>query len=440
MIRLKKNRLLTDEDFDKKYTIVFIDRFDDNVAHIYEINDDSYNRVLFYFPGEFTPKDIHVYPFSVGVKELCINKQISIYFEKEIPRNRQDFIDYLRRAGCSDIVVDGFIECTAADIDNDIAPRSKYMKVYDNAGNFLRRIRKGSHFLLPTIISLLFCTNLFSEQLVLERNVNNHVLRYYDKTWFDEAGTVRIYVNEFTSASGKEKFGWAYGIESKLLNGAEGEAGAKMKNFNDEADCPLMYYIANGRFYIGYVWANGYSSEVTSTHVFYDFPEKDGYGLYFMLSYASAVNYLLTYGNGLTFMEKWDLEGHSKYITSDSDRNYDLSFNTGNFPGYKNEAKAFRTVRIRLVKETKSNDSRIAGNQISENLKAHGLWKVKSCMTPGDGTMLGAHGPSEGVITCWYGPFYEAGSMSDGLGEKSNKNLLIDYKEIKQPNRPSILP
>jgi hypothetical protein len=51
-------------------------------------------------------------------------------------------------------------------------------------------------------------------------------------------------------------------------------------------------------------------------------------------------------------------------------------------------------------------------------------------MTQGDGTMLGAHGPNEGVITCWYEPFYDAGSMSDGLGNKSNKNLLIDYKKL----------
>ena len=74
------------------------------------------------------------------------------------------------------------------------------------------------HFLLPTIIFFLFCTNLFAEKLVLERKVTNHVQRYYDKTWFDEAGTVRIFVNEFTSGSGKEKFGWAYAIESKMLN------------------------------------------------------------------------------------------------------------------------------------------------------------------------------------------------------------------------------
>ena len=97
------------------------------------------------------------------------------------------------------------------------------------------------YFLLPTIIFFLFCTNLFAERLVLERKVTNHVQRYYDKTWFDEAGTVRIFVNEFTSGSGKEKFGWAYAIESKLLNGADGSDGTSIKNFNDEADCPLMY-------------------------------------------------------------------------------------------------------------------------------------------------------------------------------------------------------
>ena len=76
---LKQEKLVTDEDFDKKYKIVFIDRFDDNVAHIYEINDDSYNRVLFSFPGEYTAKDIHVYSFSAGIKELCIKQQISIF-------------------------------------------------------------------------------------------------------------------------------------------------------------------------------------------------------------------------------------------------------------------------------------------------------------------------------------------------------------------------
>ena len=134
---MKKEKLVTDEDFDKKYKIVFIDRFDDNVAHIYEINDDSYNRVLFSFPGEYREKDIHVYSFSAGIKELCIKQQISIYFEKEVPKNRRDFIDYLKKAGCSDIVLDGFIACTTLDINNDIAPRSKVKRVYDFSGKLL---------------------------------------------------------------------------------------------------------------------------------------------------------------------------------------------------------------------------------------------------------------------------------------------------------------
>ena len=73
-------------------------------------------------------------------------------------------------------------------------------------------MRKQFNFLI--LFLLFFCTHLFAEELVLERKVTNHVQRYYDKTWFDDAGTVRLYVNEFTSASGKEKFGWAYAIES----------------------------------------------------------------------------------------------------------------------------------------------------------------------------------------------------------------------------------
>ena len=138
---IKKNKpqkLITDKDFDKNYNIVFIDKFDDNVAHIYEVNDTSYNRVLFTCNGEITTKDIHVYPFSVGVKELCIKKLISIYFEKDVPKNRQDFIDYLKKAGCSDIIIDGFIACTSSDIDRDFMPKSKQIRVYDYSGKYLR--------------------------------------------------------------------------------------------------------------------------------------------------------------------------------------------------------------------------------------------------------------------------------------------------------------
>ena len=76
-------------------------------------------------------------------------------------------------------------------------------------------MKKNLFFLI--IFSIIFCTNLFAEQLVLERKVTNHVQRYYDKKWFDESGTVRIYVNEFTNTSGK-KFGWAFAIESNMFS------------------------------------------------------------------------------------------------------------------------------------------------------------------------------------------------------------------------------
>ena len=87
-------------------------------------------------------------------------------------------------------------------------------------------------------------------------------------------------------------------------------------------------------------------------------------------------------------------------------------------------------MKIRLIKDAKTSNSKIAGNQIADNLKAHGLWKARSCMTAGDGTMLGAYGPNEGVITCWYEPFCDSEGPSRGLGEKSDKNLLIDYKKL----------
>lgn len=138
----KPQKLITDKDFDKNYNIVFIDKMDDNVARIYEVNDTSYKSVLFTFNDEIKPKDIHVYPFSLGVKELCIKKLISIYFEKDVPKNRQDFIDYLKKAGCSDIVIDGFIACTASDINRQFMPKSNYVRVYDYSGKYLRTERK----------------------------------------------------------------------------------------------------------------------------------------------------------------------------------------------------------------------------------------------------------------------------------------------------------
>lgn len=346
-------------------------------------------------------------------------------------------------------------------------------------------MKKNIFFLI--IFSILFCTNLFAEQLVLERNVTNHVQRYYDNAWFDESGTVRIYVNEFTNASGK-KFGWAYAIESNMLN----NSGEVTTVLTGENECPLMYYIDGDHFYIGYVWTNSYVNEVTKTHVFYDFNKEDGYGLYFMYAYASAVNALLTYDNKITFCEMYDETGHNKFITSDFEP--DMSFNTGDFPDYKEYSKfrmengdvngelvwidgewrdilnkyyvdqsgmtwrahydvtgfhvkksrdrariswyepavifpAFRTVRMRLVKSAKTKSSQDAGNEIAANLKKYGLWKARTPMVSGDGTTRGKHGGVEGVITCWYEPFSDSEGPSKGLEEKT-KDLLITYEKV----------
>lgn len=342
-------------------------------------------------------------------------------------------------------------------------------------------MKKKSIFLI--ILSVLLCTSLFAKQFVLERNISNHVYSSLDKKWFDESGTVRIYVNEFTNDSGK-KFGWVFAIESNMLGG--------YKTLNGEDECPLMYYIDGDHFYIGEVWTNGYETEVTKIHVFYDFNTEDGYGLLFMYAYASAVDMLLTYGNDITFREMYDETGHNKFRTPDSENDVDVSFNTGDFPEYRNYSNfrmengdvdgekvyldgewrnilnkkyvdqsgmtwtafydeigfhvqkkfnngrvfepaiifpTFRTVRMGLVKDAKTGSSRDAGKKIAENWKNHGLWKANSPQCPGDGTSLGKRGPDGGYITCWYEPFTDSEGPSAGLKDKT-KYQLITYEKV----------
>lgn len=163
-------------------------------------------------------------------------------------------------------------------------------------------MKKKIIFLLTFLFSLINTT--FAYQIVLERTVSNRVQRYFDEKWFEESGTVKIYCNELTSSNGKEKFGWAYGIDSNLINNAATTENYTQNGLRGMDDCPLMYYIKDGRFYIGWVWTNGYETEVITMHSFYDFDEENGYNLYFMYAYAAAVNQLLTYGNELTFHEK----------------------------------------------------------------------------------------------------------------------------------------
>ncbi|MCR4741799.1 MAG: hypothetical protein K5866_02855 [Treponema sp.] len=133
----KRNHLISDQDFDEKYKIVLIRGFNDRTPFIYEINDCSYTSILFEFPEDYSMQDIKVYKFSDGVRELCIKQQLSLLFDKDYTYNRDDFINYLRNSGCSDIVVDGFIDCTASDINNSYMPKNRVLKVYDMNGKFI---------------------------------------------------------------------------------------------------------------------------------------------------------------------------------------------------------------------------------------------------------------------------------------------------------------
>lgn len=200
---------------------------------------------------------------------------------------------------------------------------------------------KKKNFVILAILSVLFCKSVFAEQIVLERAVNNNVYSYAHKRTFQDK-VVKIYVNEFTSKSDKtEKFGYAYAIESNILKEAlsiKKIDGYTEKNgiiyFNDIKEAHLMYYIKGNKFYLGWYWAAGISSEVTKSHVFYEFDLKDGYGLYFMFAYASAINDNLTGSSDITFYERKDINGHSTTIANDNESDLDMSFNTSRFPEY----------------------------------------------------------------------------------------------------------
>ncbi len=267
---------------------------------------------------------------------------------------------------------------------------------------------KTKKHLLSLAIFALISSFVFAEQIILERRVDNKVKRYFDKQTFEEHGVVTLYINEYTNTDGT-KYGMAYAIESQILN----SIGKPYTGWNNEDEAPLMYYIKDDRFYIGS------RTSFLKSHLFYDFDKKDGYGLYFMIAYAGALNMTLTYGNSITLHEVYDIDGKNIFYSADSEYDIDFYFKTGN-----------SKLAVRLLKDAKTRSSAEAGRKITENLKKYGLWKAIDCMYLGDGTMQGAYGPNEGVITCWYEPFKRYGNMQSGLEEMEQKNLLINYKEV----------
>ena len=125
--------------------------------------------------------------------------------------------------------------------------------------------------LLLCVFLTIICMCAFTEDIVLERNVNTQ-----DNPYFNESGTVSIYLHEYTNPEGN-RFGFAYKVE---LNGIK---PISIKNN------PLVYYIDKEKssFYIGRI------CNKLPRQNFLDFSIDDGYNVYFMYVYAVAIsNYL----------------------------------------------------------------------------------------------------------------------------------------------------
>lgn len=125
--------------------------------------------------------------------------------------------------------------------------------------------------LLLCVFLTIICMCAFTEDIVLERNVNTQ-----DNPYFNESGTVQIYLHEYTNPEGK-RFGFAYKAE---LN------GTKPINLESIRKNPLVYYIDEEKnsFYIGRI------CDKMPRQNFLDFSMDDGYNVYFMYVYAVAVN------------------------------------------------------------------------------------------------------------------------------------------------------
>lgn len=125
--------------------------------------------------------------------------------------------------------------------------------------------------LLLCVFLTIICMCAFTEDIVLKRNVSTQ-----DNPYFNESGTVSIYLHEYTNPEGK-RFGFAYKAE---LN------ETKPINLESIRKNPLVYYIDEEKnsFYIGRI------CDKMLRQNFLDFSMDDGYNVYFMYVYAVAVS------------------------------------------------------------------------------------------------------------------------------------------------------
>lgn len=281
------------------------------------------------------------------------------------------------------------------------------------------KISKIFNFLIFFLI--ISNSRLFAKTLILERTVKNEVTGY-DGKFYKENGTVKLYVNEFTSDKDGSKLGFAYAIESASPETPiMAEINGATKDFNSEQNGDwLIYYEKGDSFYIGSIWKNGYKTTVTDRSCFYEFDKNIGYDIYFMFCYLRAVNRNLTFENKILYTDNdhfwWDDNITAFTIRLSEFSDYaKYSKSHGNNPPYP-------SFKICLF-----HDSHTSGRKIAENLKK-GMWKTKSRNAGRPGSGL----PQYGEITCWY----KEDDLCDSIEEFCNYDperlkLVIDFAPVK---------
>ena len=129
---LKKKEVeypVTDADFDKLFKIVLMPGYNDYVPEVYLNTDKHYES-----SSGFNKKTAIILPFSKGVETFCIKRMLPITVESDVDKRLlKYFVNYLRLKGCSDKVVDLFIECWSP-TTNELPP---YKKIYDKNGKLI---------------------------------------------------------------------------------------------------------------------------------------------------------------------------------------------------------------------------------------------------------------------------------------------------------------
>lgn len=198
--------------------------------------------------------------------------------------------------------------------------------------------------LLCVFLTIICMVCAFTEDIVLKRNVSTQ-----DNPYFNESGTVSIYLHEYTNPEGK-RFGFVYKID---LN------ETKSINLESIRKNPLVYYIDEEKssFYIGRIWNKDPRPN------FLNFSMDDGYNVYFMYVYAVAVS--------------------SHLSNSDSNLNNTLiikepsevipNINLLSFNGYREYRGSPSKICININDKFSIHAFRDIGTDILESLKRNGI-------------------------------------------------------------------